>query len=122
VLTLKFIGHFSGVSRTFWEGYVRPESMSVDTLGVYCTTEKCTLKKRKGSCFNFYVFRFKTLIRIIWHTLLNLRLNCFDLHAGFFIHTFLLHQILVFAPYICDMFLQFYSLMFNLVMLRLKYD
>ena len=33
---LSFIGHFSGVSRTFWEGYVRPESMSVDTLGVYC--------------------------------------------------------------------------------------
>jgi len=33
-LTLKFIGHFSGVSRTFWEEYVRPESMSVVTLGV----------------------------------------------------------------------------------------
>ena len=37
MLTLKFIGHFSGVSRTFWEEYVRPESMSVVTLGVYCT-------------------------------------------------------------------------------------
>jgi hypothetical protein len=36
VLTLKFVGHFSEVSRTFWEEYVRPESMSVDTLGVYC--------------------------------------------------------------------------------------
>ena len=36
VLTLKFVGHFSGVSRTFWEEYVRPESMIVDTLGVYC--------------------------------------------------------------------------------------
>jgi hypothetical protein len=34
---LKFVGHFSGVSQTFWEGYVQPESMSVDTLGVYCT-------------------------------------------------------------------------------------
>ena len=34
--TLKFVGHFSGVSQTFWEGYVRPESMSFDTLGVYC--------------------------------------------------------------------------------------
>jgi hypothetical protein len=37
VLTLKFVGHFSGVSRTFWEEYVRPESMIVDTLGVYCS-------------------------------------------------------------------------------------
>ena len=37
MLTLKFVGHFSGVSQTFWEEYVRPESMSVDTLGVYCT-------------------------------------------------------------------------------------
>jgi hypothetical protein len=36
VLTLKFVGHFSGVSRTFWEKYVRPESMIVDKLGVYC--------------------------------------------------------------------------------------
>ena len=35
VLTLKFVGHFSGVSRTFWEKYVRPESMIVDKLGVY---------------------------------------------------------------------------------------
>ena len=35
MLTLKFIGHFSGVSRTFLEEYVRPESMSVVTLGVY---------------------------------------------------------------------------------------
>ena len=25
------------MSRTFWEEYVRPESMIVDTLGVYCT-------------------------------------------------------------------------------------
>ena len=33
---LKFVGHFSGVSRTFWEEYVQPESMIVDTLGVYC--------------------------------------------------------------------------------------
>ena len=37
VLTLKFVGHFSGVSQTFWEEYVRPESMIVDTLGVYCS-------------------------------------------------------------------------------------
>ena len=37
---LKFVGHFSGVSRTFWEEYVRPESMIVDTLGVYCITVK----------------------------------------------------------------------------------
>ena len=37
VLTLKFVGHFSGVSRTFWEEYVRPENMIVDTLGVYCS-------------------------------------------------------------------------------------
>ena len=36
VLTLKFVRHFSGVSRTFWEKYVRPESMIIDTLGVYC--------------------------------------------------------------------------------------
>ena len=36
-LTLKFVGHFSGVSRTFWEEYVRPESMIVDTLGMYCS-------------------------------------------------------------------------------------
>jgi hypothetical protein len=28
--------HYRGVSQTFWEGYVRPESMSIDTLGVYC--------------------------------------------------------------------------------------
>ena len=36
MLTLKFVGHFSGVSRTFWGEYVRPESMIADTLGVYC--------------------------------------------------------------------------------------
>jgi hypothetical protein len=30
VLTLK-------ICRTFWEEYVRPKSMIVDTLGVYCT-------------------------------------------------------------------------------------
>jgi hypothetical protein len=35
----KFVGHFSGVSQTFWEEYVQPESMSVDTLGVYCITK-----------------------------------------------------------------------------------
>jgi hypothetical protein len=26
----------SQICRTFWEEYVRPESMIVDTLGVYC--------------------------------------------------------------------------------------
>ena len=36
VLILKFVGHFSGASQAFWEEYVRPESMSVDTLRVYC--------------------------------------------------------------------------------------
>jgi hypothetical protein len=29
---LPWLLHFSGVSRTIWEGYVRPESISVDTL------------------------------------------------------------------------------------------
>ena len=37
VLTLKFVGHFSGVSRTFWENYGRLMSMIVEPLGVYCT-------------------------------------------------------------------------------------
>ena len=44
VLTLKFVGHFSGASRTFWEEYVRPESMIVYTLGVYCMLKLCLLK------------------------------------------------------------------------------
>ena len=43
VLTLKFVGHFSGVSRTFWEEYVQLESMIVDTLGVYCRSGKSLL-------------------------------------------------------------------------------
>jgi hypothetical protein len=49
VLTLKFVEHFSGVSRTFWEEYVRPESMSVDTLGVYCKYAR-THRMREHRC------------------------------------------------------------------------
>jgi hypothetical protein len=33
-----------GASRTFWEEYVRPESMIVYTLGVYCMLKLCLLK------------------------------------------------------------------------------
>jgi hypothetical protein len=32
----KYAYKYSQICRTFWEEYVRPESMSVDTLGVYC--------------------------------------------------------------------------------------
>ena len=57
MLTLKFVGHFSAVSLTFWEEYVRPESISIDTLGVYCNTW-CTsssdlqisVRKQDSSC------------------------------------------------------------------------
>ena len=49
MLTLKFVGHFSGVSRTFWEEYVRPESMGVDTLGVYCKYAR-THRMREHRC------------------------------------------------------------------------
>jgi hypothetical protein len=49
MLTLRFVGHFSGVSQTFWEEYVRPESMSVDTLGVYCKYAR-THRMREHRC------------------------------------------------------------------------
>ena len=32
---------------TFWEEYVRPESMIVDTLGVYCSLPVFKKKKKK---------------------------------------------------------------------------
>ena len=35
----------SQICRTFWERYVRPESMSVDTLGVYCMVHNDCFKR-----------------------------------------------------------------------------
>jgi hypothetical protein len=53
------------VSRTFWEEYVRPESMIVDTLGVYCNytvTCMCT--------------------RMIFAAVLSPTINIFHRHLG----------------------------------------
>ena len=38
----------SQICRTFWEEYVGPKSMIVDTLGVYCIFVKSENEKKKN--------------------------------------------------------------------------
>jgi hypothetical protein len=39
-----WLSNLSDICQTFWEEYVQPESMIVDTLGVYCTSMKLLMK------------------------------------------------------------------------------